>query len=448
MRTYREVAAELAARITDGRWAPGHRLPTHRRLAAEYGIAVATATRVYAELERAGLVVGEPGRGTFVRDRSLRLSSASAPSRTDARERTPVRADLAFTQPLSPSRADLLRTALRELAGAGDLDAVLRQQPPGGRPHDREIVADFLRRRDVPAHATEVVLTNGAQHALDLVVRAMFSPGDVIAVDDLTYPGFKSLARAHGLELAPIPTTATGPDLAALSRLCAHRPVRAIYTMPTLHNPLGWVLDASQRRELVSIARHHDLLLIEDAAYAFLADPAPRPLAAAAPERTFWLSSLSKSVAAGLRFGMLVVPPTAAPAIGRTLRTTMASPPGLISAVAIRWLADGTVDTLEHAGRLAAEHHQRILHRELGHLHPIAHPRSYFAWLPIDPDQRMDRIAAELSRRGIRVCTADLFATTPHVPHALRLALGSPATEELPAVLAEVRAVFDTVEPR
>ncbi|MFF0633668.1 PLP-dependent aminotransferase family protein [Nocardia sp. NPDC004151] len=442
MRTYQQVAAELAAQIRAGRWAPGQRLPTHRELAAGHGIAVATATRVFAELKRVGLVVGEPGRGSFVRDRSVRLASAEYGAGADT-----VWADLAFTQPMSPRRAELLRTALRDLAGGGDLDALLRQQPPGGRPHDRAIVTEFLDRRGIAADPARVVLTHGAQHGLDLVVRALFSPGDVVAADELTYPGFKLLAHAHGVDVAPIAAVADGPDLDALDRLCARRPVRAVYAMPTLHNPLGWVLGRAQRERLVSIARHHDLFLIEDAAYAFLADPAPAPLVTMAPERTFWVSSLSKSAAAGLRFGILVIPPRAEPALGRLLRATMASPPGLVTAVAVRWIGDGTVDALEHASRRAAGDHQYVLRRELGDLRPIAHPRSFFAWLPIDPDQRMDRIAAELSRRGVRVCTGDVFAVTQHVPHGLRIALGSPALEELPLVLAELRDVLDSVPP-
>lgn len=440
MRTYTEVAAELSEQIRGGHWAPGERLPTHRQLAAEHGIAVATATRVFAELKRSGLIVGEPGRGSFVRDRSVRLASAEYGAGMDT-----VWADLAFTQPMSPRREELLRGALRELAGTGDLGALLRQQPAGGRPHDRAVVAGFLGRRGIAVEADRVVVTSGAQHGLDLIARAMFSPGDVIAVDELTYPGFKQLAQVHGLTVAPIPADGDGPSLDALARLCAKRPVRAVYTMPTVHNPLGWVLGEDRRRALVSLARHHDLLLIEDAAYAFLADPAPAPLAALAPERTFHVSSLSKSVAAGLRFGMLVVPPRGAALMARTLRATMASPPGLTTALAVRWLADGTVDALEGASRRAAAEHQRVLHRELGDLRPIAHPRSFFAWLPIDPDQRMDRIAAELSRRGIRVCTAEVFATTAHVPHGLRIALGSTVPEELPAVLAEMRAALDSV---
>jgi DNA-binding transcriptional MocR family regulator len=84
-------------------------------------------------------------------------------------------------------------------------------------------------------------------------------------VDALTYPGFRVLAHTLGLDLAPLPVTGAGPDLDVLERLCRRRRVRAVYTMPTLHNPLGWVLDDDRRARLVSIARRHRVTIVEDA---------------------------------------------------------------------------------------------------------------------------------------------------------------------------------------
>lgn len=129
-------------------------------------------------------------------------------------------------------------------------------------------------------------IVNGAQHGLAVTVLAALRPGDVVASNALTYPGFKVMAEAHRLELAPIPAAGKGLNLAALERLCISRRVRAVPAMPTLHNPLGWVMSAHRRRQLVAIARKHGLLMIEDAAYAFLAKDPPPSLAALAPETT------------------------------------------------------------------------------------------------------------------------------------------------------------------
>jgi len=118
---------------------------------------------------------------------------------------------------------------------------------------------------------------------LGIATRTLLRPHDIVATDALTYPGFKMLAHVQALTLKAIPVLSNGPDLDALDALCRGHRIRAIYTMPTLHNPLGWVLTATQREQLVDIARCHDYLLIEDAAYAFLAGETPPALVALAP---------------------------------------------------------------------------------------------------------------------------------------------------------------------
>ena len=117
--------------------------------------------------------------------------------------------------------------------------------------------------------------------------------------------------------------------------------------MPTLHNPLGWVTPQQSRQQLVAIAREHELLIIEDAAYAFLVEKPPTPLAALAPESTFYVSGLSKSVATGLRFGFVVAPTEFTAALQRVIRATTWNTPALITAIATGWLNDGTVTRLE-----------------------------------------------------------------------------------------------------
>lgn len=424
----------LAAQIRDGRWPAGTRLPTHRRLAADEGIAVVTASRVYAELEAMGLVSSEQGRGTFVRD----LTTGSGEV-ADQRVVAVDAVDLSFNSPSVPGQADLLRQALRDLAKAGDLDALLRYQPHRGRADDRAAVARHLRRRGLDVGRDRVLIVSGAQHGLAVTAMALFRPGDVVAVDAVTYPGFMVLARTLGLDLAPLPATGAGPDLDALDELCRRRRVRAVYAMPTLHNPLGWVLDDSQRAQLVSIAQRHEATIIEDASYAYLVEDAPPPLAMLAPESTVYVSGLSKSVATGLRIGFVAAPAPLVPALERAIRATTWHTPGLTTAIACRWLDDGTVDSLEVQKREDARRRQSIAREVLAGLPWVGHPSSYFLWLPLAQDSRPDRIAATLARSGVAVSTAEPFATTPTVPQALRLALGSVGLTELRDALEAVR---------
>ena len=133
---YKQLVDAYAADIREGRLAPGTRLPTHRQLAASQGLALVTASRVYAELESMGLVSGETGRGTFVREPEWPTFLG-----TDTQTAAASMADLSFNYPSLPGQAEQLRAALRQLAQSGDLDALLRYQPHGGRPHERAVAA-------------------------------------------------------------------------------------------------------------------------------------------------------------------------------------------------------------------------------------------------------------------------------------------------------------------
>ncbi|MER5949912.1 PLP-dependent aminotransferase family protein [Streptomyces sp. NPDC001904] len=433
---YKKLVDALASDIRTGRLAPGVRLATHRGLAAREGIAVVTATRVYAELEAMGLVSREQGRGTFVRDIAVPAGQGidQQAVATDA-------VDLNFNYPSLPGQADLLRQALREVATSGDLDSLLRYQPHRGRPQDRASIARHLRRRGITADADQILIANGAQHGLAITVMATLSAGDVVAVDSLTYPGFKVLAHAFHLDLEPIPTTADGPDLDALEKLCATRPVRAIYTMPTLHNPLGWVMPATDRTRLIRIARQYGPLIIEDASYAYLVEDPPPPLAATAPDITVYVSGLSKSIATGLRVGFALAPPPVVPSLERAIRATTWNTPALTTAIVCRWLDDGTVDHLEAEKREDAKTRQALVRQELAGLTLIGHPASYFTWLPLPDDVRADRLTATLARRHISVTTAEPFTTSTHTPQAIRLALGSTDLDCLRSTLRTVRSV-------
>lgn len=430
----------MVSLIRAGALPPGTQLPTVRSLMKQHGVALATASRVYGELEAIGLVVGEVGRGTFVRDTSLPrgLGLEQNPARSNA-------IDLTFNYPSLPGQVELLRTGLRNLAVSGDLDALLHSAPQGGRRHERQTAARHLRNRDIRVPGEQILIVNGAQQGLAVTVMGLFQPGDILAIDALTYPGMKALAQLHRLDLAPIPPrVGSGLDLERLDALCRRRPVRALYTMPTLHNPLGWVMSEPDRMRLAELAERYDFLIIEDGAYAFLAEPAPKPVFTHAPDRTVYVSGLSKSVASGLRVGFVAAPERLMPALERAIRVSTWNTPSLTVALACKWIDSGIVDTLEDRKRKDARHRQMLARRILRGGSIIAHPTSYYLWLEMPDDLRADRVAADLERDGVLVTTAEPFSTTPNTPHALRLAIGSLSLDALADALHKVgRAVID-----
>ncbi len=437
---YKSLVDTFAADIRAGRLMAGMRLPTHRQLALDHGMSLATASRVYAELEAMGLVSGEAGRGTFVRETSLPCGLGIEQSVAEDV------IDLSFNYPALPSQTVHLRTALKRLAGTGELDALLRYQPQGGRPHERAMMAQYIAKLGVAATAENLLIVNGAQFGLAAAVMAYLRPGDVVAVDALTYPGFKILAQTLRLELVAIPSADGGPDLTALAKMCQQRRIRALYCMPTMHNPLGWVMSMAQRRALIKLARQHDLLIIEDAAYAFLVAQAPPPLAALAPERVIYVSGFSKSVATGLRVGFVVVPQAMVPPLERVMRATVWNTPAIITAIVCEWLGNGTVKLFEAKKREDAQRRQALAQAVFSGMvetKAVGHPYSYFIWLPLPGNVRADKVAKILLQENIAISTAEPFAVTTHVPHAIRLALGSVPLVLLREVLLRVRAVVE-----
>ena len=453
---YRAIVDDIAGRIHAGALRPGDRLPTVRALMAEHGVALATASRVMAELAAAGLVVGEVGRGSFVRDASLPRASGLGSGMEQRGPREGL-IDLTFSYPTLPGQDEMLREGLRALAAGGDLDALLHSAPQGGRPHERATMARHLRNRGLRLPAGQVLITSGAQHALAVVLMALLKPGDVLAVDALSYPGLLALARAQRLDVQALPCQPPGPaalrakgtpaegrtDLDALARLCRRRPVRAVYTMPTLHNPLGSVMPDVDRRHLAALAERHGFTVIEDATYAFLAEPAPQPVTTHAPQRSVYLTSLSKSVAAGLRVGVIAAPAELVPALEQAIRLTSWQSASVTTALGCAWIEDGQVDALEEAKRADARERQALARRVLRGCPLVAHRSSYFLWLPLPAGVRAEAVAAGLKRDGILVNTAQPFAATTRAPQALRVALGSLPLPVLTRALQTIRTALE-----
>ncbi|APG47654.1 PLP-dependent aminotransferase family protein [Phaeobacter porticola] len=419
---YLALADQIAAAIENGKLAPGTRLPTHRAFATQFGVALATATRTYGELERRGIVVGEAGRGTFVRDMEIPLTIGMQQTAPDGQ------VDLVFNMPSATGDAEMLRAGLRRLALTGDIEAMLRYQPHGGRPHERRIMAGWLEGTLGAIDPDHLLVTSGGQHGLTVTLLGLLKHGDIVAADPLTYPGFKSLAALQGIDLLAVDGAGGVMDPDRLDAACKTRPVRAVYLMPTVQNPLGTVMDLPTRLRIIEVARKHDLLIIEDAAYAFLECDPPPSLCALAPERTVHIGGFSKSLATGLRLGYVIAAARHCPRLIEAIRATTWNAPALISALVTGWITDGTLAQSQDTRRQDGAARQQLLRAAFGTMLVLSHPNAGFAWVPLSAGGRAEPIVTRLKSQGLSLSGADAFATTAAVPQALRLAFGGMET--------------------
>lgn len=319
---YQEVADKLARLIDEGVLRPGERLPSLRRISLQHTVSLTTAVQAYIQLEDRGLVEARPKSGFFVRVRSRPLAEpkASKPPRAVTAVTVGALHSRLFESVMQPQvvplggavpSADLLPTVkLNRLLAARSRSAgkrgVAYDMPPGAEALRRQIV-----KRAMDAGATllpdEIITTCGATEALLLCLRAVTTPGSVVAVESPTYFGILHALEELRVKVIEIPMhPRDGMDLDALERIAATRPLAACLAVPTFSNPLGALMPEANKRRLVQILAAREIPLIEDDVFGELHFGPQRPrVAKAYDERGLVMlcSSFSKSLAPGYRVG-------------------------------------------------------------------------------------------------------------------------------------------------
>jgi len=435
MRHYRRLADLLQEDITTGRLRPGDRLATQREFADRHGIAMSTATRVYAELIRRGVAVGEVGRGTFVRTGRPATGFAVGQGIGD-------RLNLATNVPLLPNQASLLTASAAQMTRrstviASAMDTVI----PAGTPAARRAVAAFIATRGWRPDPETCVFTGNGRQALAAAIAALVAPGRRLGVEALSYQSVAGIAARLGVEVVPLPMDDGGLRVDGMVAAHKRHRLHAIYAQPTLHNPLGITMTLARRRELVAALRTLDIMAIEDRVYTFLVDD-QSPLASLAPDHVAMIDSLSKRVAPGLTLGWIVAPAPLIPRIVEAIRASALVPSGLVLELGIRWIADGMVSRLVKEKRRDAVARQHLLRKACPDLTIQADPRSYHAWVELPGNWRAESFTAAAAERGIAVAPATAFALgRGHAPNAVRLALASPTRKALSESLAVLNAL-------
>ena len=419
---YRAIAAALAEAIETGRLSPGDRLPTQRDLAWQLGVTVGTVSRAYGEIERRGLLSGEIGRGTFVR---------TAPPLGDLPMRPRAAKDgidLTLNFPAPGSERQFLAEALTKATRDPDAGRLLEYQPDTGLPDHRAAGAAWLERRGVTADPTRTIVTAGAQHGIIVSLAALTRPGDRILTERLTYQGIKPAAAMLGLRLEGVAMDEEGLLPEALDQAIDETGARILYCTPTLQNPTTTTMLSTRKQAIAEIAVRRDITIIEDDIYGILlADPAPLPLATFAPEHTVYVTSLSKSVAPGLRIGYVAPPPRLVERVGAAVRAScwMAAP--LTAEVATRWITDGQADEILQDHRATAETRRRLAMTKLSGYAFDAPVGSLHAWLHLPEPWRAAQFVSAAQQQGVAVAPAETFAVgRGDIPHAVRICLGTP----------------------
>jgi DNA-binding transcriptional MocR family regulator len=352
------LAQTLLARIETGELRAGVRLSSIRHLSLEAGVSRYAVLTAYRELEGQGLVEARHGSGFYV----SRVVRGRQPLRTSPSLDSLLDTALLIRGFVEPTA--LLKCGSGMLPGdwLQDLNLARHVRSVAARPsadlHDygtalgdpalREALQGRLARRRIAAAPDQVVLTTGISHGLELVLRALCHPGDLVCVENPAYYNLFGLLQLSGLRMREIPRTPEGPDLDALEALLKEGEVpRLCFLQPLLHNPTGTSMGPAAAHRLLLLAEQYDFLVVEDDAYADLAEDADLRLAALdGLRRVVHLSGFTKTLSANLRVGYVAASPAITDAVARAKLLTSIASSAFVERVVLRVLTDGAYDRL------------------------------------------------------------------------------------------------------
>jgi len=416
--TYLAIVEAITEGVRMGQLRPGEILPTHRLLADLLGVNVSTVTRAYREAAKRRLVGGEVGRGTYV----LGIASEAALFALQHRPEGGV-IDLSLNMPPMPPRDKDLAAYMAQL-GITEAAQLLHYPSPDQILVHRQAAAGWLKRRGMSPEPEDIVVCAGAQHAMNTAIHLLDAHQD-LACEALVYPGLKAAARHWQRRLHPLGMDAEGLLPEALE-LAGRSGLRLAIVSPTLHNPTTATMSLERRERIVAIARKWNLTLVEEDVYGLLPENAPPPLAALAPERVFYITSLSKTVAPGLRIGYLALPAGLRDQIMRDddhHTTWFVS--ALTMAIATRWLNNGTAwrRLLVQRRELAARH--RLCQKHLAGFTWRGEPHCPHVWLTAPPGGSA-RFAARALAVGVVVVESSVLTAGRLAPEdGIRISIGA-----------------------
>lgn len=327
---YQQIESHLRQAILSGNLPADTRLPSSRQLANDLGVNRITVENAYSALEAEGLVFSRMGSGTYVLPiepiSAARLNQTSTawplwqtnlkkvPSEAEVSDEASLREHsnlISFASGISDSRqfpVEEFRKVMQSVMRRDQIDALEYGERRGYAPL-REGIARILASQGLQTHPENVLITAGSQQAIFLAAQVLLKAGDIVLVEDPTYPAAIDLFRTLGFQVVGIPVDDQGMRVDQLEKLLQLHHPNLIYTIPNFHNPTGTCLSSARRRELISLAGKYNVPILEDdfvgdLRYEGHTQPSLKSLDPGG--RVIYVGTFSKMLMPGLRVGFIV----------------------------------------------------------------------------------------------------------------------------------------------
>jgi len=467
---YLKLARSLEAQMSRGILRPGDRLPSVRAYSRQEGVSISTVLEAYIWLENRGAIESRPKSGFFVRVPFAKsipeprfLTPAPKPAALSARSivievmrcaNRPGSVPLGSALPdprLMPNRK--LNQIMRRIIRQNPMHSAVYNFPPGIEALRRQVARRALGYGCSLA-PSEILITSGAMEALNLAMRAVAKPGDLVAVESPTYFSVLDAIQALGLRAIEIPThPSEGMSLELLENAIRKHRVKACLTMTNGHNPLGYVLSDDYKRDLAELTGKHDVALIEDNLYGDLSYGPRLPKLAKAFDRkgnVLSCASISKVLSPGFRLGWIHAGRYQAELERLKFISTVAAG-SLPQLVAAEYLESGGFDRYLARLRIAFAEQVRMVSQAVAKYFPegtrITRPGAgYLLWveMPKKVDSlKLFRMALEAN---IGIVPGPIFSTTGRFGNCIRLSCGYKWSDTIDRALVTLGRACEEIE--
>ncbi len=431
---YLRLANRIEDDIGSGALPLGAKLPPQRNLAFDIGVTIGTVGRAYALARERGLVSGEVGRGTYILARDGQVDGEAQSSGTR----------LSGPYNIAPVPTGKLRMDSTAAPDVGQAAVIERLSSRIAREHPGEIAtytrtwrtswmeagSRWLSSGNWTPDPASVVPTLGGHAALIAIIAAVTNPGDKVAFEQLTFSSIARSTNLIGRRSITIDSASGTIDPESFERLCAQQHPKVAFLMPTIHNPTLTIIPEQERRDIVSIARKYNVWLIEDNIYGSLLDHGPTPLAELAPERTFHVGSLSKTVAAGVRGGWVSCPANLASRITTSHKMVTGGMPFLLADLSARLVLSGEAAAIRTRVKAEIAMREALARQHFAGLDFTSNPDIPFLWMKLPEPWLSGNFKKAGESEGVLIEDEDEFKSgrSERAFHRIRVAFSVPGT--------------------
>lgn len=424
----------LRQRILSQQLPTGSRLPASRRLAEDLSVSRNTVNNAFEQLKAQGYLQSRTGSGVFVSDQlpqkdqsleqlnrdnssaasfesSLEVSGVNShkwPEISDygqkllafGQEHQPnqINGNLPFTLGLPDVRKFPIKTWQQLLRRHSDRKVLMGYHGYQGYLPLRQALAIYLNsHRGLRCHSEQIIITQGAQQALALAAQILINPGQKALVEEPGYCGARKAFASNGAELCPVPLADTGLDIQALEKT-EFDSASLLYCTPTHQYPLGGILSAAQRLQLLHWAQRNSCWILEDdydSEFHYFSKPVAAMAGMAAQTPVIYMGSFSKTLLPGIRLGYLVVPKHLVGAFVEAKAFSSGETPLLIQAAAADFISEGHF--VRHLRKMRKLYQDKWLHMQSlceqylqGLMEPIAQSAGMHIALEFTPELKQN----------------------------------------------------------